>query len=197
MIDKMNAFISFICLNCSGTETYRFVYEQVSVTKLNRLRRYVLHRARWLFDMSYIPKVPCELSLTERSLDIEDPHVDLHDIPCNMCDKSGPDCGPRCVWICCGFLACQKCALHFYKCVMPYGRCPACECVFPAGWNVYDILRPPPARASALRDSTLSHLKAIRRVVLAEKGDFDQEILCTHMKVVLCINIITNYRFNS
>lgn len=172
-------------IQISGTEIGRFSYQQVPATSLNRLKRYVLHRAAWLFDLSYTPKVPSELSLTERNLDIEDTYSNLHDIPCKMCDKSSPDCGPRCVWICCGFLACQSCALHLYKCVVPYGRCPACQCVFPAGWNVYEILRSPPARASALRNSVMSHLKTLRRAVLAEKGDF----ICCELFITFNMNM--------
>jgi hypothetical protein len=89
-----------------------------------------------------------------KSLDIQD--MRIHNSPCYMCGEKGTY---LCIWICCGHVACVTCAQQLYRFVHPFGVCPRCQRVFPAGWSVHDMLAPLSVEQDELTDADVYRLR--------------------------------------
>jgi hypothetical protein len=93
-----------------------------------------------LYPVDYSPivppfiNIPQNYKLTVKSQRIPSTH-------CGMCDSLD---GPQCMWVCCGFIACQKCVVWYYSMVWQSGVCVACGCPFPESWSLDDMLCEPP-----------------------------------------------------
>jgi hypothetical protein len=106
------------------------------------LQKSVLKSVKELYpcDWVRVPPPPLQLDSVDE-FGIDDSFEKQHLQPCPMCAEL--NCGPRCQWICCGFVACQGCALHYYKNVRMFGACVACESPFPAGSTYTDVIKSP------------------------------------------------------
>ena len=135
---------------------------------------------RELYTARDTPLIPKELFAADTEFDIRD--VLKWTMPCNMCTQK--DSGPRCYFLCCGFLACQDCVTHFYKFVHGYGVCPYCHCVFPEQWGLNDILASPP---TVLETVELASRIKQSRLVLKRKGKlfyFINTNFCKHFNLI-------------
>ena len=127
------------------------------------LKKAVLKSVKELCSPEFSRIAPCELFVNLKNLpNIQDKQT--HKTPCAMCDEVNS--GPRCMWLCCGFVACQSCAFWYYAYVCPYGVCVACDCPFPTGWKLTDVLLPPSPQADIEKD-----FKSLQsRLLKARKG---------------------------
>ena len=120
----------------------------------------VLDSVTELFSSEFSRVEVCELNIDEdKPFEIQDQQN--HTTPCAMCNKV--DCGPRCMWLCCGFVACQSCAWWYYAKVCPYGVCIACDSSFPTGWTITDMLVTPPPQNQIKADFKLVQRKLLKQ----------------------------------